>query len=186
MPLLVWPTVFSLLCPSYAIHKKNYTLNKHSMDDFIVTHPIEVIQKRSWFQRIGLILCCPSHQITGMSCRQASSCESYIWLQSCCKFNIQGHLHSISLFFGTTPSFCPPHQCPLMMRIALHRPLPCHSFICTLHLSIALSLPWCLFGCWVFVCLLFPDGRRRLNLCDFQVSQRAFLLPWLKRLSCFL
>lgn len=56
---------------------------------------------------------------------------------------------------------------------------PHHSFTLNLcfhfSLSLSLPLPFVVFV-WLlgFVCLLFPDGRRRLHLCGFQVPRELF------------
>lgn len=77
-----------------------------------------------------------------------------------------------------------PHQCLLTMHtisvFLTMSPSPL-SFIHTLNLSVSISLsptlspPFVVFV-WLlgFVCLLFPDGRRRLHLCGFQVPRELF------------
>lgn len=56
---------------------------------------------------------------------------------------------------------------------------PYHSFtlsvFSSISLPLSLSLPFVVFV-WLlgFVCLLFPDGRRRLHLCGFQVPRELF------------
>lgn len=49
------------------------------------------------------------------------------------------------------------------------------SLLVSFSLSLSPSLPFVVFV-WLlgFVCLLFPDGRRRLHLCGFQVPRELF------------
>lgn len=106
-------------------------------------------------------------------------------------FKQQGHLPSIKGILYKGLSLClSSHQCLLMMHAAhvcnidtllslslIHTLNHCFHFSLSASLSVSLSLllPFVVFV-WLlgFVCLLFPDGRRRLHLCGFQVPRELF------------
>lgn len=51
--------------------------------------------------------------------------------------------------------------------------------------SLSFCLSWCLFGCWVLFVYCFQMADADFICVAFKFPE-SFLLPWLKRLSCFL
>lgn len=82
------------------------------------------------------------------------------------------HMHNFSSHVWL--QMCSPHTChwlPTSLPACL---TPSHS-----------HPPWCLFGCWVLFVYCFQMADTDFIWEAFKFPER-FLLPWLKRLSCFL
>lgn len=87
----------------------------------------------------------------------------------------------------------PLSSCPCLLMMHAAHVFNIHTILSPslIHISASMSSPlsfclsWCLFGCWVLFVYCFQMADAGFICVAFKFPE-SFLLPWLKRLSCFL